>query len=143
MTSSSSKFGGLRLRLLTAIFGAFVIIAGTAYNMWTYFAIFLGLCILTQWEFYRLAHLDEKLPLKVWGTLIGLIFFILTFLIEAHIIELKYLLLIFPFLASVFMIKLYKKDEEKPFTSIAYTFLGIIYVAVPFSLLHIIAFFHR
>lgn len=108
--------------------------------MWTYFAIFLGLSILTQWEFYKLAHMDEKLPLKVWGTLIGQIFFILTFLIEAHILDLKYLLLIFPFLASVFMIKLHKKNDDKPFTSIAYTFLGIIYVAVPFSLLHIIAF---
>lgn len=140
MTSISSKFGGLRLRLITAIVGAFFIIAGTAYNMWTYFAIFLGLSILTQWEFYKLAHMDEKLPLKVWGTLIGQIFFILTFLIEAHILDLKYLLLIFPFLASVFMIKLHKKNDDKPFTSIAYTFLGIIYVAVPFSLLHIIAF---
>jgi phosphatidate cytidylyltransferase len=140
MISSSSKFGGLRLRFGTAIIGAFLVIAGTAYSMWTYAAIFLGISILTQWEFYRLAHMDEKLPLKVWGTFIGQIFFVLTFLIEANIIELKYLLMIFPLLASVFMIKLYKKEDEKPFTSIAYTFLGIIYVAIPFSLLHIIAF---
>ena len=144
MKSSSSKFGGLRLRLFTAIIGAFVIIAGTAYNMWAYFAIFLVLSILTQWEFYKLAHLDEKLPLKVWGTLIGQVFFAMTFLYEAKILEdLKYFLLVFPLLASVFMIKLYKKDDEKPFTSIAYTFLGIIYVAIPFSLLHIIAFAER
>jgi phosphatidate cytidylyltransferase len=140
MISSSSKFGGLRLRFGTAIIGAFLVIAGTAFSMWTYAAIFLGISILTQWEFYRLAHMDEKLPLKVWGTFIGQIFFVLTFLIEANIIELKYLLMIFPLLASVFMIKLYKKEDEKPFTSIAYTFLGIIYVAIPFSLLHIIAF---
>ncbi|RLD24893.1 MAG: phosphatidate cytidylyltransferase [Bacteroidetes bacterium] len=140
MTSSSNKFGGLRLRLMTAVVGAFIIIAGTAYSMWTYSAIFLGLSILTQWEFYKLAHMDDKLPLKVWGTVIGQSFFILTFLIEADIIELKYMLILFPLLASVFMIKLYKKNDEKPFTSIAYTFLGIIYVAIPFSLLNIIAF---
>ena len=38
------------------------------------------------------------------------------------------------------MIKLYKKTERKPFTNIAFTFLGIFYVAVPFSLLNIGAF---
>jgi glutamate dehydrogenase (NAD(P)+) len=35
---------------------------------------------------------------------------------------------------------LYKKDEIKPFQTIAYSFLGIIYVALPFALLHFIAF---
>jgi phosphatidate cytidylyltransferase len=140
MTSSSSKFGGLKLRVFTAIIGAFIIIAGTAYSMWTYFAIFLVLSVLTQWEFYKLARMDDKLPLVVWGTFIGQIFFILTFLIEANILELKYMLLLFPLLASVFMIKLYKKDDGEPFTNIAYTFLGVIYVAIPFALLNVIAF---
>jgi len=140
MTSISSKFNGLKPRIATAIVGAFLIIAGTAYNMWTYFVVFLVLSLLTQWEFYKLARMDDKLPLKVWGTFIGQIFFILIFLIEAEILELKMLLLIFPLLASVFMIKLYKKDDIEPFTNIAYTFLGIIYVAIPFSLLNVIAF---
>lgn len=140
MTSNSSKFIGLRPRFFTAIVGAFFIIAGTAFSMWTYFAVFIILNFFTQWEFYKLAHLDDKLPLKLWGTFIGQLFFVLTFLIEADIIDLKYMLIIFPLLASVFMIKLHKKDDEEPFTNIAYTFLGIIYVAIPFSLLNIIAF---
>jgi len=38
------------------------------------------------------------------------------------------------------MIKLYKKFERKPFTNIAFTFLGIFYVAVPFALLNIAVF---
>jgi phosphatidate cytidylyltransferase len=38
------------------------------------------------------------------------------------------------------MIKLYKKFERKPFTNIAFTFLGIFYVAVPFALLNIATF---
>jgi phosphatidate cytidylyltransferase len=140
MTSSSSRYGGLRLRFFTALIGAIVLISGTVYDRWTYFAVFLGISILTQWEFYRLSNIDAKLPLKVWGTFIGQLFFTLTFLIEAKILDLKYFLVVFPLLASVFMIKLYKKDDEKPFTNIAYTFLGIIYVAIPFSLLHVIAF---
>jgi len=140
MTSNSNKFNGLTLRIITATIGAFLIIAGTVFSMWSYFVVFLILSAFTQVEFYKLAKMDDKLPLKVWGTLIGQIFFILTFLIEAEILELKFMLLIFPLLASVFMIKLYKKADERPFTNIAYTFLGIIYVAVPFSLLNVIAF---
>lgn len=38
------------------------------------------------------------------------------------------------------MIKLYKKFERKPFTNIAYTFLGLFYVAMPFALLNVAAF---
>jgi len=140
MTLSSNRFGGLGLRILTALIGAIILISGVVYGRWAYFAVFLVISILTQWEFYKLSNIDAKLPLKVWGTFIGQLFFILTFLIEADILDLKYFLIIFPFLASVFMIKIYKKNDITPFTNIAYTFLGIIYVAIPFALLHVIAF---
>jgi len=56
-------------------------------------------------------------------------------------LEDKFYYLIFPIIACVYLIYLYKKDEKKPFTGIAFTFLGIVYVAIPFSLLNIIAFF--
>jgi phosphatidate cytidylyltransferase len=39
-----------------------------------------------------------------------------------------------------FFIKLYKSEDEKPFKNIAYTFLGVIYVALPFALIIILAF---
>ena len=75
MTSSSSRFGGLRLRVVTAVIGAILLITGTVYGQWTYFCVFLVISILTQWEFYRLSNIDAKLPLKVWGTFIGQLFF--------------------------------------------------------------------
>lgn len=140
MTLNSSRFGGLRLRFMTAVLGAIVVISGIVYDKWTYFAIFLLLSVLTQWEFYKLTKIDQRLPLTLIGTFIGQLFFVLTFLIEADILPLKYLLTVFPLLAMVFLIKLYKKDDVKPFTNIAYTFLGIIYVAIPFALLNVIAF---
>jgi CDP-diglyceride synthetase len=46
----------------------------------------------------------------------------------------------FPFGAIIYFIKLYKKKHTKPFADIAYSFLGVLYVAVPFALLHVIAF---
>lgn len=139
MTSSSKKFNLLGQRVVTALFGATAIIGGLYWGMWGYFVVFLGISFFTLWEFYKLAIMDDMAPLKIWGSLIGIILFTLSFLIEANIIPLSYLLLIFPLLTSVFLIKLYKKDE-KPFTQVAYTFLGIIYVSIPFSLLNIIVF---
>jgi phosphatidate cytidylyltransferase len=52
----------------------------------------------------------------------------------------RYYYLIFPLVSCIYLIKLYKKFERKPFTNIAFTFLGIFYIAVPFSLLNIAAF---
>ena len=43
-------------------------------------------------------------------------------------------------MALIFFIKLYKAQDEKPFKNIAYTFLGVIYVALPFALIIILAF---
>jgi len=40
----------------------------------------------------------------------------------------------------IFFVKLYKKEEDKPFTNIAFTFLGIIYVAGPFALINVSIF---
>jgi phosphatidate cytidylyltransferase len=140
MTSGSKKFSSLGQRVPAALFGAIIILGSLYQGQWTYFAIFLVISIITQWEFYKLAKLDDKFPLKTWGTIIGQSFFLLSFLIEAHLLPLKYFLLVFPMLAGVFMIKLYKKNDEKPFTNVAYTFLGIIYVAIPFSLLNVLAF---
>lgn len=139
MTSSSKKFSSLGQRVITASLGATAIIGGLYWGMWGYFIVFLGISFFTLWEFYKLAILDDMAPLKIWGSIIGIVLFVLSFLIEAELISIKYLLLIFPLLTSVFLIKLYKRDE-KPFTQVAYTFLGIIYVSLPFSLLNIIVF---
>ena len=139
MTSSSKKFSSLGQRVVTALVGAVAIIGGLYWGMWGYFVVFLVISTFTLWEFYKLAIMDDMAPLKIWGSIIGAALFILSFLFEAGIIPLKFILLIFPLLTSVFLIKLYKKDE-KPFTQVAYTFLGIIYVSIPFSLLNVIVF---
>ena len=120
-----------------AIVGVSIITVSLVYSEWIYFALFMLICVLTQLEFYRLTGLDGMLPLKSYGTAIGLIIYNITFLAEKGIISYRYYFLIFPLTFGIFLIKLYKKTDKKPFTNIAITFLGIIYVAIPFSLLHV------
>jgi phosphatidate cytidylyltransferase len=120
--------------------GSAGIIAAICYGPWTYFAIFLFITFSTTWEFYKLAGLDGMAPQKTFGTFIGILIFVLSFFIEMEIISYRYYFLIFPLMSCVYLIKLYKRFERKPFTNIAYTFLGLFYVAAPFALLNIATF---
>lgn len=140
MTSSLKKYSNLTQRIITGLLGSAGIIAAICYSPWTYFTVFFFICTLALWEFYKLAGLDGLVPQKAFGTLCGVFVFALSFLIEMQLVSYRYYFLIFPLISFVYMIKLYKKFERKPFTNIAFTFLGIFYVAVPFALLNIAAF---
>jgi phosphatidate cytidylyltransferase len=122
--------------LITGIIGAAVIIYASYFSEWSYLIVFFAICCLSILEFYKLTGLDGVLPLKFIGTFNALLIFLLSFLIERNILDPKFYFLIFPSIAMVFLIKLYKK-EKKPFTNIAYTLLGIIYVGLPFALLNL------
>jgi phosphatidate cytidylyltransferase len=135
-----SKYNNLTQRVIVAIFGVIIIISAIYWQEWSYFAVFLAIMFLSIREFYKLVGLDGYLPLTFWGTLSATLIYTFTFLVQKDLIEPVVFYLVFPFGAIIYFIKLYKKTEVKPFTNIAYTFLGILYVAIPFSLLHVIAF---
>ncbi|UJP66957.1 phosphatidate cytidylyltransferase [Mongoliitalea daihaiensis] len=135
-----NNYSNLGQRVITALLGATVIIAGAIYSPWIYFVTFGLILAFSQMEFYKLSGLDGMLPLKSFGTFLGLLIFSLTFFIEIGHMNDKYYFLIFPLVSLVFFIKLYRKSDKKPFTGVAYTFLGIFYVAVPFALLNVAAF---
>jgi len=135
-----SRYNNLTQRLITGILGSAGMIAAVCYGPYTYFLVFFIICLFSLLEFYKLIGLDGMVPQKAFGTLCGILIFILSFFIEFQELDSKYYFIIYPLLACVYLIKLYKKKERKPFTNIAFTFLGIIYVAIPFSLLNIAAF---
>jgi CDP-diglyceride synthetase len=135
-----NKFNNLTQRLITAIVGAAAIVFGVVYSEWTYFIVFFIICFFSLREFYKLSGLDGLLPQKSFGILCGMVTYSLSFFIERGDISYRYYFIIFPLVSCVYMIKLYKKFERKPFTNIAFTFLGIFYIAVPFALLNIAAF---
>lgn len=144
--SPVKKYSNLTQRLITGILGSAAIIAGVSVGEWTYFLIFLTITLFTLLEFYKLVGLDGMAPQKAYGTFCGVLIFCLSFLIEGKIpvngntLSSEYYIIIFPLISCIYMIKLYKKFELKPFTNIAFTFLGIFYVAVPFVLLNVIVF---
>ena len=140
MNAALQKYNNLTQRIITGLLGSAAIITGVAINEWTYCAVFFIICLFTLLEFYKLAGLDGLVPQTWFGTLCGVAIYLLSFFIERGSISYRFYFLIFPIVSCVYMIKLYKKFERKPFTNIAFTFLGIVYVAIPFALLNVAVF---
>jgi phosphatidate cytidylyltransferase len=140
MISVLNKYNNLTQRVIAALVGAVVIVGSLISGMWFYFIVFLFISVITQLEFYKLVGLDGMLPLKTFGTICGIILFTISFLVESGMIPAKYYIIMFPLIACAYMIYLYRKRVAKPFRGIAFTFLGIIYVMVPFSLLNVVIF---
>jgi phosphatidate cytidylyltransferase len=134
------KYNNLTQRIITGLLGSAAIITGVCISEWTYCAVFFVICLFTLLEFYKLAGLDGLVPQTWFGTVCGVSIFLLSFFIEKGDISYRFYFLIFPIVSCVYMIKLYKKFERKPFTNIAFTFLGIVYVAIPFALLNVAVF---
>lgn len=135
-----SELSELQQRFLTASLGGVLILFALSWNEWTFFFLFFFICMFTLWEFYKLLGLDGNLPLKTFGTLNGVFIYTLTFMVERFNLSSKYYLLVFVGLSGAYFIKLYVKKDLKPFANIAFTFLGIIYVAVPYSLFCILVY---
>lgn len=139
MASHSNKLSNLQLRIITGLIGALMLIGGVYYNAYTFGLLFLAVTLLSTWEFYALCRMDSHTPLRWLGTVLGGAVYVLTFMVVQEHMTPSVFLLLFPLFTLVYFFKLYSK-EKKPFTNIAYTFLGILYVALPFSLFQYIAF---
>ncbi|MBC7892731.1 MAG: phosphatidate cytidylyltransferase [Sphingobacteriaceae bacterium] len=139
MKQRLSSYSNLAQRAIAGVVGVALILFAVTVNEWGFIILFTSISVLAQLEFYRLLGLDGNAPLKYYGTFVGGTLNVLTFLIEEHYLHFEDYFLISPLLTLIFFIKLYKKNERKPFTNIAFTFLGIIYVALPFALITVIA----
>ena len=125
------------LRTITGILFVIVIVGSAILNFWVFAAVFGVFTILGLWEFYNLISKTGIKPSKISGTLIGFAVYSIAVVSQAGLID-KYLnifyLIIFTLSILFFFVELYKSSET-PFQNISLTFLGIIYIAIPFSLL--------
>lgn len=124
-------------RLFTA--GGFVaaLLFSTYFGHLPFSVLFLLITVLGCWEFYGLVEISGNSPQKLTGTLVGAFTFILCYFVSEHQLAPGFLSLLLLPLFLVFIVELFRK-KELPFHNIALTFLGIFYVALPFSLLHFI-----
>ncbi|PTX22304.1 phosphatidate cytidylyltransferase [Pontibacter mucosus] len=140
MNNKLSTLSNLNQRLIVGVLGAAVLIGGILFSEWTYFLLFLGLTLLGIAEFYTLVAVQGMRPNKPLGLLLGGVFFTSMFLVQKDVAPGELLFLSLPLLFLVFIYEMYRKKPQ-PFTNIAFTITGVVYLAVPFGLLHLLGYY--
>ena len=122
-------------RSLTGILFVASLVGCIYWNIYTFAFLMLTVTFLAMMEYYKISTTNKIQPQKALGIVIGILFFVTNTLVATGIIGQFVLVFIIPFLMSIFVIELFRKKED-PFTNIAHTILGIIYTAVPLSLVN-------
>lgn len=120
----------MKTRAITAFFFTIVMLASLL-NGYTFTAFYLILSTLALLEFYKMVKIGGINPHRKMGLFVSVVIFSLNAAYYFYQFELKYLLLIVPLIFSVFILELYKKNKI-PFANISYTFVGFIFVTIPF-----------
>ncbi len=124
-------------RTLTATVFVAVLLGCAYWNQFSFSILFFVITVLGVWEFYTLSEKAGNKPQKIVGTIASAILFKSAALVCMGFFDHRFLLINIPVIFLIFIIELYSK-AEKPFQNIAFTLLGIVYVALPFTLLNFI-----
>lgn len=139
----SEKMKNLWVRTLSGAILAVVMLGAIACSQWSFGLLLAALLVVGMTEFYSLAEEQGNKPQRVVGLVAGLVLFALNFAFVSDDIEIlgsarqafacgmAFLLLLLP---AMFICELYRRHEN-PAANIGITFMGVVYVALPFSLM--------
>ena len=139
----SEKMKNLWVRTLSGAVLAVVVLGAILWSQWSFGLLLALLLAVGMTELYTLAEKRGSRPQKVVGIVTGLVLFALNFAFVSDDIQilgsasrtfgcgLAFLLLLLP---VMFICELYRRGEN-PAGNIGTTLLGVIYVAMPLSLM--------
>lgn len=126
-------------RILTGSAFVAVLLGCTWYGQFSFSILFFIITVLGVWEFYKLSEIGDGKPQKILGTITGAaVFASNAFVCMGY--DHRILIFNIPLIFLIFIVELYSKADN-PFGNIATTILGIIYIAVPFSILNYLVTF--
>jgi phosphatidate cytidylyltransferase len=137
MSNFLSNLNNLQQRLIVGFAGAAGIIAGVCLNQWSYFILFAIICFFSLREFHALVNEAGIRTNKFFGVLLGMVLYGGTFLVVTGYLKRSIYIFFIALVFVLFLIELFQA-YDKPFERTAFAFLAIIYVALPYSLLHYI-----
>ena len=129
----------MKTRAITAFFFTIVMLGSIFLGGYTFSIFYLALSTMALMEFFKLVKTTGLKPHVSLGIIVSVFLFGCVAGYYFFNFESKYLLLIVPLLFCIFIAELYKK-EKVPFGNIGYTFLGIIYVTIPFCFYYALGF---
>jgi len=130
---------GLVRRSVTGIVFAAIMLAGIIIHQYVFATVFTGFMLLTLFEFYKISENIGYQPSVKIGLVCGFLLFIIFFLAASHVIPQKFVFLsilipLFTLLPDLF-------DKRKNgFKNSMITIAGVIYIALPYSLLNFIVY---
>lgn len=129
-----SKMSNLAQRVIAGLLGAAVLINAIYWSEWSFFVTFLLIISFSLWEFYTILEKAKFKPMKNWAIVMGILFFGGVFFLQKVGFYSVFILAIFTLIFLLFILKLYDKNDRQPFTNLAMTILGLVYVCLPFVL---------
>lgn len=127
----------LLIRGITGAVYVGLVIGSTLLGKFTFFAFFVSVLAYTLYEFYRLCKKGGNKPQMTLGIVASIYLFVAFFLYDFKLVGPLAFLGIIPLLILSPTIELFKQSK-KPIKNIAFTLIGIVYIALPFSVLNFI-----
>lgn len=128
------KRSNIVVRTISGVLFTAIVIAASLVSYYTFAALLLWICAAGIMEFYRLAERCDLQPRKVTGTAAACVLLLLS-LASAWLESMNGLLLAGSVVLTIiiFASELYRTGKN-PVASIAATLAGVVYVAVPLSI---------
>jgi len=123
----------MRTRAITGFFFILVMLASVLFSGYVFLVFFMLLSLLCLDEFYRLVKTDEIRPRRIMGGILALSIYLPVIYYFQQSGSQKYLIFAVPVTIIISIAELYRRSLN-PFINLAYTFLGVCYIILPFCL---------
>lgn len=140
MKSSFEKLTNLQQRVIAGVIGAGIIGPAILWNEYSYLAANILIVSLGLREFFRITLDKRDNALRLYGFGLATFLNILTFFVQKGTVDSSWLITLLPIILLAYTIKLYDKRQEQPFQPVSFLFTALIYVGLPFYLMHKIYF---
>ena len=129
----------LAQRAITGSVIVAVILGCIYYGKMSFIGLFLVVTALGLWEFYTMSEKGGLTPQKLFGTVAGTGFFLISSMYIQRILPQMYLLIIMPVMFLILVAELYRRAKN-PLINISITLSGIFYLSIPMVLLNYLAY---
>lgn len=129
----------LFLRISTGLIFLVIVIGGILWNPYTLASLFYIVGVLGMLEYYSLCKIGGVHPQTSLGIITGTALYVTIELVKLQVAPTAIVSLSIPFFMAIFVYEVYRRRPD-PFTNIAHTIIGIIYIMAPLALLNVFTF---
>lgn len=134
-SSTGMKVNNFTQRTFTGIVFVIIMVASVVVHPYVFGALFLIVTIIGMLEFYRLVQAGDIKPDLVAGLAGGILLYGIVFLNATGFLGHQWLYILLAIIPLTAVKELFTGSPQ-PFSNIAFTLMGVVYIALPFSLLN-------